>query len=40
MDLIEESYEAAFRIGPVADDGLVARALPDYRMTLAASPDY
>lgn len=40
VDLIEESYEAAFRIGPVADDGLVARALPDYRMTLAASPDY
>ncbi|CAI0750085.1 D-malate degradation protein R [Serratia liquefaciens] len=40
VDLIEEAYEAAFRIGPVADDGLVARALPDYRMTLAASPDY
>lgn len=40
VDLIEEGYEAAFRIGPVADDGLVARALPDYRMTLAASPDY
>jgi len=40
VDLIEERYEAAFRIGPVADDGLVARALPDYRMTLAAAPAY
>lgn len=40
VDLIEERYEVAFRIGPVADDGLVARALPDYRMTLAASPQY
>lgn len=40
VDLIEERYEVAFRIGPVADDGLVARALPDYRMTLAASPHY
>ncbi len=40
VDLIEERYEVAFRIGPVADDGLVARTLPDYRMTLAASPHY
>jgi len=40
VDLLGEGVEAAFRVGAVEEDGLVARTLPPYRMLLAASPAY
>jgi DNA-binding transcriptional LysR family regulator len=40
IDLVEEGYEAAIRIGPLADSGLVARPLAPYRMWLCAAPAY
>ncbi|AKJ70177.1 LysR family transcriptional regulator [Pandoraea thiooxydans] len=40
VDLIEEGYEAAIRIGALPDSSLVARALKPYRMWLCASPAY
>lgn len=39
-DLFDEGFDLAFRIGPVQDEGLVARPLAPYRMILCASPDY
>ncbi len=40
VDLIEEHFELVFRIGEIGNDGAVARALPDYKLVLAASPAY
>lgn len=40
VDLIEDSFDAAFRIGAVEDEWLVARPLGQYRALLAASPAY
>ncbi|MBW7981679.1 LysR family transcriptional regulator [Enterobacillus tribolii] len=40
VDMIEEGFDFAFRIGDIMDEGLVARALPDYEMMLAATPEY
>lgn len=40
VDLIEEGFEAAIRIGPLAESGLIARKLAPYRLTVAASPAY
>lgn len=40
VDLVEDGFEAAFRIGHLPDSGLIARALAPYRMLICASPDY
>ncbi|GAB3259699.1 LysR family transcriptional regulator [Chitinimonas naiadis] len=39
-DLVEEGFEAAIRVGPLPDSGLIARPLAPYRMLICASPDY
>lgn len=40
VDLVEEGFEAAFRVGPLEDSGLIARKLKPYRLAVAASPAY
>lgn len=40
VDLVEEGYDAAVRIGDLADSTLIARPLMQYRMVLCASPAY
>lgn len=40
VDLVEEGYEAAIRIGQLPDSGLVARPLEPYTMWLCAAPAY
>lgn len=40
IDLVEEGFEVAIRVGYLADSGLVARPLKDYQMWLCASPEY
>ncbi|WP_161156584.1 LysR family transcriptional regulator [Vibrio eleionomae] len=40
VDLVEDNYQIAIRIGDVVDEGVVALPLPPYRMLLAASPEY
>ncbi len=40
VDLVDEGYDAAVRIGVLEDSGLVARPLFPYRMRICASPDY
>ena len=39
VDLVEEGFEAAIRIGPLPDS-LIARPLAPYRLMVCASPDY
>jgi DNA-binding transcriptional LysR family regulator len=40
VDLVEEGYEVAFRIGPLATTSLTARPLAPYRLVLCAAPAY
>lgn len=40
VDVIEEGFEAVFRIGPLADSSLTARELAPFRLVACASPAY
>jgi DNA-binding transcriptional LysR family regulator len=40
VDLVEEGYDAAIRIAPLEDSGMIARPLRHYGMAICASPDY
>lgn len=40
VDLVEEGFEAAVRIGRLPDSALIAKSLAPYRMMICASPDY
>ncbi|MDQ7990035.1 MAG: LysR family transcriptional regulator [Candidatus Dactylopiibacterium sp.] len=40
VDLVDEGYDLAVRIGRLPDSGLVSRRLATTRMVLCASPDY
>jgi DNA-binding transcriptional LysR family regulator len=40
IDIVDEGYDAAVRIGALDDSSLVARPLAPYRMMICASPDY
>ncbi len=40
VDIVEEGYDAAIRIGTLDDSGLVARALTPYRQMICAAPAY
>jgi len=40
VDLVEEGYEVAFRIGPLATTSLTARPLAPYQLVACAAPAY
>ena len=40
VDLVEEEYDVAFRVGPLADSSFVARGLGKAQLLICASPAY
>lgn len=40
VDIVEEGFDIAFRIGELPDSRLIARQLAPYRMLVCASPEY
>lgn len=40
VDLVEERFDIAFRIGNIPDSRLISRKLMPYQMIICASPDY
>lgn len=40
VDLVDEGYEVAIRIGSLPESSLIARPLAPYRMIICASPNY
>lgn len=40
VDMVEEGYEAAFRVGPTPGPGLMARPLSPFTLVACASPGY
>lgn len=40
VDLVEEGFEAAVRVGPLPDSNLIARPLAPYRLMICAAPAY
>jgi DNA-binding transcriptional LysR family regulator len=40
VDVVEEGYDAVFRVGVLPDSGLIARVLAPYRLAVCAAPAY
>ncbi|MET1078877.1 MAG: LysR family transcriptional regulator [Pseudomonas sp.] len=40
IDLVDEGFDLAFRLGSLPDSRLIVRSLASYRMMIAAAPDY
>jgi DNA-binding transcriptional LysR family regulator len=40
VDLVDEGFDAVFRVGVLSDSGLIAKPLAPYRLVVCASPQY